>query len=112
MDDSGVDLVHSLLCRLGLQSLGGGQAPVELARFNDRLLEAAGGSREHLPEVAPRDVARLLGGFTEEARLHFAEVSGGREGATPWVWGDPANSFLVPFWVEALGIHASVVLVH
>jgi len=112
MDDSGVDLVHSLLSRLGLRPLGGGQMPEALARFNERLLEAAGGSREHLPEIAPPDVARLLGEFTEEANQLFRDVSDGSGNPLPWVWADPANSFLIPFWVETLRIDAAVVLVH
>ena len=108
-------LVQGLLCRLGLRPLGGASAPVELTRFNDRLLEAAGGSRERLPEIAPSEVSRLLGGFEAEARTLFADIAPVPDGSgesSPWVWADPTNSFLTPFWIKALGIRAALVLVH
>ncbi len=115
MYDSGVELVHSLLCRMGARSLGVHREGDPLAALNDRLLEAAGGSREDLPEVAPREVARILGRFADEARLRFRdtlEESGSAGESHPWVWADPANSFLIPFWAETLGLRAAVVLVH
>jgi len=117
MSDSGADLTHSLLCRFGLESLElydeARAGPLSL--FNDRLLEAAGGSRASLPKVPPREVARLLGHFAEEARTLIGEVSdahGVAGDGTPWVWTDPANSFLLPFWTESLGVRAAIVLVH
>ena len=88
---------------------------MELTRFNDRLLEAAGGSRERLPDIAPSEVSRLLGGFKAEARLLFADIAPVPDGSgesSPWVWADPTNSFLTPFWIKALGIRAALVLVH
>lgn len=115
MADSGTDLVHGTLCRLGLRSLGGAPAPVELSRFNDRLLEATGGSREQLPDIAPSEVSRLLGRFEDDARSLFADVIAVPDESgqsAPWVWADPTNSFLTPFWVKTLGTGVALVLVH
>src|SRR5580692_5333466 len=117
MYDSGGDLVQSLLGRMGLRSLDV-PAPRNadpLVAFNDRLLEAAGGSREQLPEIAPGEVARTLGRFADEATTLFralGERSGSTGGARPWVWADPANSFLIPFWAHALAVPVAVILVH
>ena len=119
MYDSGGNLVQGLLDRMGLRSLGGpdhadhrGDA---LVSFNDRLLEAAGGSRRELPEVAPGEVARILGRFAEEATSLFralGEASGVTGDRVPWVWADPANSFLLPFWARILAEPVAVILVH
>src|ERR1700689_5060955 len=99
MYDSGVDLVGSLLDHMGLRSLGSDGGTDPLRALNDRLLEAAGGSRTDLPEMAPREVARMLGQFTDEAKACFREASqtsGARGDTRPWVWADPANCFLIP----------------
>jgi len=117
MYDSGGDLVQSLLGRLGVRSLDDpahGKAD-PLVAFNDRLLEAAGGSREQLPEVAPGEVARILDPFADEATTLFralGEASGSTGGSRPWVWADPANSFLIPFWAHVLAVPVAVILVH
>ena len=90
MYDSGGELVRALLGRMGLRSLGAhldGRAD-PLVAFNDRLLEATGGSRGELPEVAPGEVARILGRFADEAKDLFravSEPSGVTAGAAPWV---------------------------
>ncbi len=117
MYDSGVELVGSLLGRMRLRSLGTGadDEASPLGSLNGRLLVAAGGSRADLPEVAPREVARMLGQFGEEARRQFRDavaVSGPTGDPPPWVWADPANSFLTPFWTRTLGVRVAVVLVH
>jgi len=114
MYDSGGDLVQSLLGRLGVRSLDDpahGKAD-PLVAFNDRLLEAAGGSREQLPEVAPGEVARILDPFADEATTLFralGEASGSTGGSRPWVWADPANSFLIPFWAHVLAVPVAVI---
>jgi len=115
-EDSGTDLVHGLLCRLGLRPLGAGEpSPAALRAFNDRLLDAAGGSRTRLPEIAPREAARLLERYAADARRCIRDA-GGAPAATgsagPWVWSDPANSLLASFWAQALDIEIAVVLVH
>ena len=75
MYDSGVELVHALLNRMGLRSVhdpaDGAIQP--LGEFNDRLLQAIGGSREHLPEIPSREAARMLGQFADEARSKFCD---------------------------------------
>ena len=86
-----------------------------LSDLNGRLLEAAGGSRRQLPEVPPREVARILGGFSDEARRCFDEAlatCGFAADTELVVWSDPANSFLVPFWAATLGVRPAVLLVH
>ncbi len=117
MYDSGGDLVQAVLARMGLRPL---DVPADhradpLVAFNDRLLEAAGGSRDRLPEIAPGEVARILGRFTDEATTlvrALGEGSGSPGDSGPWVWADPANSFLIPFWAHALAVPVAVVLVH
>ncbi|HEY5026287.1 MAG TPA: glycosyltransferase [Acidimicrobiales bacterium] len=115
MYDSGAELVQGQLGRMGLRSLGADRKADPLVAFNDRLLEAAGGSRDELPEVAPGEVARILGRFADEARSLFRaliESPGVSGDTTPWVWADPANSFLIPFWAHTLAEPVAVILVH
>jgi glycosyltransferase involved in cell wall biosynthesis/SAM-dependent methyltransferase len=115
MFDSGADLVHSLLCRLGLCSVGDSPAPEALARFNDRLLAKVGDDGGGVPKIAPREAARILAEFAGEARQQFQGVGAASDtsgNAGPWVWADPRNSFLASFWAESLAIHPAVILVH
>jgi glycosyltransferase involved in cell wall biosynthesis len=116
-ESSGTALVYALLRRLGLRSPGAGDdpAPVTLSRFNDRLLEAIGGSADALPEIAPREAARVLDHFADEARRQFrgtATTPGVSAPSAPWVWADARNSLLASFWAKALAVNAAVVLVH
>jgi len=73
-----------------------------LMRFNDELLEAAGGSWS-CPPVAPSWPA----GWRERAREQFGERFAGE-----WVWKDPRASVTLPFWLDAFPVEAAVVLVH
>ena len=54
----------------------------------------------------------MLGQFADEAKLRFREASEAPGDSGPWVWADPANCFLIPFWAHTLGIRVGVVLVH
>jgi glycosyltransferase involved in cell wall biosynthesis len=111
MHGSGADLVHALLCRLGLRALGGKPAPPSLAGFNDRLLATVSDPGDHVPKIAPREAARRLAEFAPEARRLVRDLAEpGDEG--PWVWADPRNSFLASFWAHTLDVRPAVVLVH
>ncbi len=56
----------------------------------------------------------MLGQFEDEARQRFLDAGDASrmKDARPWVWSDPQNSFLMPFWVHVLGCNAAVVFVH
>ena len=117
MYESGTDLVHTLLRSMGLRSVSmySKDHTDALSALNGRLLEAAGGSRRQPPEVAPRDVARILRAFTDEAQACLDEALLSPDGAADSglvVWSDPANSFLAPFWAQMHGIRPAVLLVH
>ena len=81
-----------------------------LARLNDRLIDALEGSLDVPPD--------LEAGWTErppvvalraEAREIFETVYGDR---SVWLWKDPRNSLLLPFWLGLIEVDAAVVLVH
>jgi glycosyltransferase involved in cell wall biosynthesis len=113
MFGSGLALVEDVLHDLGLRRIDeSGQSP--LSDFNDRLLEAAGGTSQDLPAVGPQELARLLSTHKAEARRLFESASGltGASGATPWVWADPRLSLLASFWRDALEFNPGVVFVH
>jgi glycosyltransferase involved in cell wall biosynthesis len=116
MYGSGVDVVGDVVRALGLPGVDTAR-PGPLADFNDRLLASAGGDRSQLPAVGPREAARLLAPFRDEARQVFATAFGspnaGDGGAPlPWVWADPPLSLLAMFWKDALAISPVAILVH
>jgi O-antigen biosynthesis protein len=115
-EGSGVESVGELLAGLGLTSLSAdSDASARLTALNDRLLQAAGGSRRRLPLVAPAELDRALAPHLEEARRTFTDIlesSVGHGDGRPWVWADPANSLLLSFWRQALAIDPAVVFVH
>jgi glycosyltransferase involved in cell wall biosynthesis/2-polyprenyl-3-methyl-5-hydroxy-6-metoxy-1,4-benzoquinol methylase len=115
MFGSGIHLVGDVLTHLGLTpvDVGGSRALVD---FNDRLLNIAGGSTLSLPAASPREVARILAPFKDEARQIFETVVSysvrSRGTGTPWVMTDPRFSMLASFWKDALDIRPALVLVH
>lgn len=112
MDGSGAELVHALLCHLGLHPLGGAPAPESLAAFNDRLLATVSVSGDPVPKIAPGEAARVLRGHAGEARQLVLDVDHATQSTGAWVWADPRNSFLATFWSEALSVNPAVILVH
>ena len=107
-----------------LQSLSAGMISKQIAvpglraltEMNDHLLGELGGTAAIPPSVPSSEVARALGAWTDEAREAFQEVLGTPKTAErdlpPWIWADPRNSFLAPFWIEVLGIYPAAVVVH
>jgi len=114
MYGSGADLVHAVLCRLGLHSLGGNPAPETLARFNDRLLAEVSEPGAQIPKIAPREATRVLRELSGEARQQVHELGEATDpgAGAAWVWADPRNSFLASFWAQALTVNPAFILVH
>jgi GT2 family glycosyltransferase/2-polyprenyl-3-methyl-5-hydroxy-6-metoxy-1,4-benzoquinol methylase len=122
MYESGVEIIGEQLQILGLESvvtptaksLDASDPGDELTRFNDRLLVELGGSWSK-PTLLPQiELLSRLEHWREEARRVFraaypAVLEGGK---SPWVWADPRNTTLAPFWIDALDVRPSVVLVH
>jgi len=102
---SGVESVEQLLAHLGLTSLSASPTARDLYALNDRILEAASGSRDELPEVDPARLSRSARPFLEEARRLLARTLAdvGPRSTVPWAWGEPALSILAPFWEEVIG---------
>ena len=74
-----------------------------LATFNERLLHHLGGSVTDPPKVSVSEMIRILRPWAEEARQTFFAAHGDPEEAgRPWVWADPRNSVLAPFWLDLL----------
>jgi len=135
MQESGVEAITEQLVHLGLRPVPVHEtagdpvdAPVSLDRLADELLAELGATLD-VPVLLPRlELLRRLEHRESEARRVFeaacrasaGEGEEGRKGTGPatatdrtvWVWGDPRNTLLAPFWIEALGPEAEVVLVH
>ncbi len=123
MYESGLEIVAEELHLLGLRrvaSTSGSEGPppavAELSRFSDELLGDLGATWDE-PVLLPRlELWRRLANREEEARSVFAQAcqveSEDEGGPNPWVWADPRNVILAPFWIRALDLAASVVLVH
>ncbi len=114
---SGVESIGELLSRLGLPSLSTDpDAAARLTALNDRLLQVAGGSRRRLPAIAPAELVRTLAPQMDSARRAWTEslAASGLDDTDgrPWVWTDTANSLLVTFWLETLGIDSAIVFTH
>jgi len=135
MPESGIEAVTGQLAHLGLRPVpahgiadGPEGVPVSLDGFLDELFADLGATLDE-PVLLPRlELLRRLKHREPEARRRFEAACGapdadgvdGSKGAGPapdgdrtvWVWGDPRNTLLAPFWIEVLGLAAEVVLVH
>ena len=138
VEESGVEAIAEQLGHLGLRSVPAGIATGEaddagsaLDRFIDQLFDDLGATAD-MPVLLPRlDLLNRLKHRQEEARSLLGAVLGapaddaddagdqpvdggtpGHEGHSVWVWGDPRNTVLAPFWIEAAGLSARIVLVH
>lgn len=119
--ESGLGSIADQFRRLGLGPvLKTGEGPVlpprqeALASLNDQLLADLGGEWRQ-PALHPQlELWRRLSHRQELARQVFDDACEEAAGAAPgpWVWADPRNSILAPFWIRALGVSASTVLVH
>ena len=122
MHESGLDLLIDPLRELGVPVLGPGIHPERpdhdsaLSRFNDEMLDELG-SLVDKPALLPRiELWNRLAARVPEARRVFArslpatgdDLSPGKLAA----WIDPRMTILAPFWIRALDVSASVLLVH
>lgn len=77
--------------------------------LNDELLERLGGTWSAPPRLEPGwESSADLRLLSIRARLLFPSVYR----TSVWIWKDPRNCLLLPFWVKTLGIRPVVVLVH
>ena len=115
MHESGIEVIADQLRNLGLagplsDSMEG------LTRFNDQLLAELGASWDQPPLLPRLELWDRLKHRVDDARSAFdAAFVGGSDvppGQPKLVWADPCNSVLAPFWLRALNMSASVVLVH
>lgn len=84
----------------------------ELTALNENLLHRLGGSVTNPPRVALSEMIRLLRPCADEARQVFlAAHKESIDAGTPWIWADPRNSFLAPFWIDLLNADPIGVLV-
>jgi hypothetical protein len=83
---------------------------VSLTACNDRLLEAMQATWRDPPEEG---VGALAGreDLRREARACF-DAAYGQRGEVAFVWKDPRNCLLAPFWEEVLGARLAAVVVH
>ena len=120
MVESGLGFLGQQLELLGLSPMPGSRARAgrvagsgELARFNDQLLMDLGASGIKPPLLPRLEFWGRLEHRLDEGQRLFASTRSTASGpSSPWVWSDPRNTILAPFWVRALGLDASVVLVH
>jgi hypothetical protein len=80
-----------------------------LTGFNNELLAELGGSSLGPPAVEPGWAARPE---LERRRARARRLHGKAHRTDQWVWKDPRNCVLFPFWREALDATPVVVLVH
>lgn len=79
-----------------------------LRLLNDELLERLGGTWSAPPRLEPGwESSADLRLLSIRARLLFPSVYR----TSVWIWKDPRNCLLLPFWVKTLGIRPVVVLV-
>lgn len=83
-----------------------------LTAVNDSLLAAAGGRWDIPPALQGPELVRQLQPHRESAYRAFSAVYGEAAGTT-WLWKDPRNCLLVPFWERLLGLEGTpIVLVY
>lgn len=115
---SGATLTDALLRRFSaIDHAGQPSRPNyrKLADLNERLFIALGASWDNPPMLAQSELVKRLRPFAEEAVSLFEEEFGfaaHARGDVPWLWSDPRNCFLLPFWTEVLGVKAAVVLAY
>lgn len=120
MHRGGTSATAGALARLGLSpgdpSTLKGASPVNpagfweqppLTRFNDRLFERLGAAWDAPPRLLKPGWTDALGDTREEAFRTFKAVFP----RDPWVWKDPRNCILLPYWIDALSLRPAIVLV-
>jgi hypothetical protein len=76
-----------------------------LTAVNDALLAAAGGRWDIPPAFHGHELVRQLQPHRESAYRAFTAVYG--EAGTTWLWKDPRNCLLLPFWERLLGLEGT-----
>ena len=83
-----------------------------LTALNESLLHRLAGSVTDPPRVSLSEMIRILHPCAEETRhAFFAAHKNSIDRGTPWIWADPRNSLLAPFWIDLLDINPIGVLV-
>jgi hypothetical protein len=79
-----------------------------MMRFNEKLLSCLGSRWNRVPDVEePIALWHRLAAHAEQARATFDSV----HTSSSWVWKDPRNCILLPFWRTVLACDPPVVLV-
>ena len=88
------------------------RATKDLTAVNEGLLHRLGGSVTEPPRVSLSEMMRILQPCADEARQAFyAAHKDAIDACIPWVWADPRNSLLAPFWIDLLNADPLAVLV-
>jgi hypothetical protein len=77
-----------------------------LTAVNDALLAAAGGRWDVPPAIHGHELVRQLQPHREDA-YHAFDAVYGPEAGTTWLWKDPRNCLLLPFWERLLGLEGT-----
>jgi len=116
--DSGVEALGSALRSVatGKTDAESGFDMAQLTAMNDALLDELGGGVDDPPDIAPSDVAHVLQAWSKDALEIFQSVFGATRapetGELPWIWADPRNAILAPFWLKTLKVPVVAFLVH
>jgi hypothetical protein len=110
VDLLGVPLAsEGLLDPAKLDNPAGYWEPVDLLAFNDRLLGGLGGAWHRPPPLQlSAHAAHVLRDRIPEARERFRAV----HPTAQWVWKDPRNCILLPFWRAVLDERAVAVVTY
>lgn len=80
-----------------------------LRAFNDELLEFLGGTWSAPPKLEIGwEKEPCFDSARDRARMLFRAIYSTRE----WIWKDPRNSIMLPFWMDALAVRPAVVLTY
>jgi glycosyltransferase involved in cell wall biosynthesis/2-polyprenyl-3-methyl-5-hydroxy-6-metoxy-1,4-benzoquinol methylase len=75
----------------------------DLGALNESLLHHLDGSLTDPPKVSVSEMIRLLRPYQGEAQDAFVTAhTHAIDVAAPWIWADPRNCILVPFWIDLL----------
>ncbi len=116
--DSGVEALGSALRAVarGSTDTDSGLDLHELTEMNNLLLSELGGSVDEPPDIAPSDVAHVLRSWSKDGlaafQRAFCSPNGVDQESPPWIWADPRNTILAPFWIKTLDASVVAILMH
>jgi GT2 family glycosyltransferase/2-polyprenyl-3-methyl-5-hydroxy-6-metoxy-1,4-benzoquinol methylase len=103
------DLLVDYLVQAGLARPLPGHSLIELAREDERLVRAAGGTPEAPPFTGLRELEARLRALQAGAGQALRHAIGSIEpGAAPWVWWHPLNAFLADWWADVAQVPVAV----